>query len=306
MIAGLGHIARHGRIGLVLGLLAGVLLPDVALMLRPWLPEMIGLLLFLTALRIGATQAVGSIGALGQSAKIVLVYQVVLPVLAFGAFWLFGLAATPVALIVVLALSAPPITGSPNFTLLLGHDPAPALRLLVLGTAAFPLTVLPVFWLLPVLGSAGAAFAASAWLMAVIAGSVGAGFAVRRAFFRAPKPDVIAAIDGLTVIMLAVIVVGLMSALGPAIRGAPSVLVGWLALAFALNFGMQMLAHTALPDTSARVPVAIIAGNRNVALFLVALPSDITDPLLIFIGCYQLPMYLTPILLKRFYVRPAP
>ncbi len=71
MIAGLGHIARHGRIGLVLGLLAGVLLPDVALMLRPWLPEMIGLLLFLTALRIGATQAVGSIGALGQSAKIV-------------------------------------------------------------------------------------------------------------------------------------------------------------------------------------------------------------------------------------------
>ena len=135
MIAALGHIARHGRIGLVLGLLAGVLLPDVALMLRPWLPEMIGLLLFLTALRIGATQAVGSIGALGQSAKIVLVYQVVLPVLAFGAFWLFGLAATPVALIVVLALSAPPITGSPNFTLLLGHDPAPALRLLVLGMA---------------------------------------------------------------------------------------------------------------------------------------------------------------------------
>ena len=83
-------------------------------------------------------------------------------------------------------------------------------------------------------------------------------------------------------------------------------LAGWLALAFALNFGMQILAHTVLADTIARVPVAIIAGNRNVALFLVALPSDITDPLLIFIGCYQLPMYLTPILLRRFYVRHAP
>ena len=27
----------------------------------------------------------------------------------------------------------------------------------------------------------------------------------------------------------------------------------------------------------------------------------VTDPLLLFIGCYQIPMYLTPILLGRFY-----
>ena len=44
-------------------------------------------------------------------------------------------------------------------------------------------------------------------------------------------------------------------------------------------------------------------GNRwiVVALFLVALPQATTDPLLIFIGCYQIPMYLTPVLLGRFY-----
>jgi len=49
------------------------------------------------------------------------------------------------------------------------------------------------------------------------------------------------------------------------------------------------------------VPLAIIAGNRNIALFLTALPTPVTDPLLLFIGCYQIPMYLTPILLGRFY-----
>ena len=32
-------------------------------------------------------------------------------------------------------------------------------------------------------------------------------------------------------------------------------------------------------------------------------PAEVTDKLLLFIGCYQLPMYLTPMLLGRFYRR---
>ena len=49
--------------------------------------------------------------------------------------------------------------------------------------------------------------------------------------------------------------------------------------------------------------LAITAGNRNIALFLVALPPETTDALLLFIGCYQVPMYLTPLLMTRFYAR---
>ena len=50
-------------------------------------------------------------------------------------------------------------------------------------------------------------------------------------------------------------------------------------------------------------PLAIGAGNRNIALFLVALPPEVLAPLMIFIGCWQLPMYLTPLLLPRLYER---
>jgi ACR3 family arsenite transporter len=35
-------------------------------------------------------------------------------------------------------------------------------------------------------------------------------------------------------------------------------------------------------------------------LFLVALPETVTAPLLVFIGCYQIPMYLTPLVTGRF------
>ncbi|MEO1398544.1 MAG: hypothetical protein AAFU56_06720, partial [Pseudomonadota bacterium] len=50
-----------------------------------------------------------------------------------------------------------------------------------------------------------------------------------------------------------------------------------------------------------RPALSIVAGNRNMALFLAALPAATTDPILLFIGCYQIPMYLTPILLGRLY-----
>ena len=39
----------------------------------------------------------------------------------------------------------------------------------------------------------------------------------------------------------------------------------------------------------------------SVVVFLVALPPEVIAPLMIFIGCWQLPMYLTPILLPRLY-----
>jgi len=42
---------------------------------------------------------------------------------------------------------------------------------------------------------------------------------------------------------------------------------------------------------------SIVAGNRNIALFLIVLPPEVAGPLMIFIGCYQIPMYLTPMVL---------
>jgi hypothetical protein len=104
---------------------------------------------------------------------------------------------------------------------------------------------------------------------------------------------------------MAVLVVGLMSAVGPALRSDPTALALNLAVAFAANFGLQIGTFLILRrrDPANAAPLAIVAGNRNIALFLTALPSTITDPLLLFIGCYQVPMFLTPIMLNRLYRR---
>jgi len=62
------------------------------------------------------------------------------------------------------------------------------------------------------------------------------------------------------------------------------------------------LRHNVRPEET--VPYSIVAGNRNIALFLVAMSPDQAEPLLIFLGCYQVPMYLTPILMARLYRKP--
>ena len=73
-----------------------------------------------------------------------------------------------------------------------------------------------------------------------------------------------------------------------------------LALLFSLGlFASALTVALAWPDRAEAPALAVAAGNRNVALFLGVLPAALTDDLLLLIGCYQVPMYLTPLVLPR-------
>jgi ACR3 family arsenite transporter len=298
--------ARYGRSILVLGLVLGIALPDLALAMKPWIGELVAGLLFISALRVGPRQALGALADMRASLGFALVCQVGFPVAAILLFAFAGWSGA-LATGLVLMLAAPPISGSPNLTILTRNDPAPALRQLVIGTALLPATVIPVFWLAPALGTAGEVIGAASRLLLIIGCAAGTAFLIRCFLLRTPSPEALGVIDGLSALAMAVVVVGLMSAVGPAIRYQPDALLLALAAAFAGNFGLQIsmaIVLRRLAPGGSVAPLSIGAGNRNLALFLTALPAAVTDPLLLFIGCYQIPMYLTPILLGRLY-RPA-
>jgi len=294
----LGRVALNGRLVLVAGLAGGVLLPVVAQSMAPHLPWMVAVLLFLSAFRIGPRETLGQLRGIGRSLGALFVLQLAMPVLAFGLFYAAGLAGSLPAVALVLMLAAPPITGAPNFTILAGENPAPAMRLLILGTAAFPATALVAFALLPTVGGG---VPAAGWLMLKVMGAVGLGFAARAVTLPRPTPVQIKALDGLGVIALAVIVVGLMAGIGPLLQNDLWALAGWLTLAIVANFGLQAagfaLTRGRIPPPE-RAAFGIIAGNRNIALFLIALPPETIATLLPFIGSYQVPMYLTPLMLR--------
>ncbi len=304
MIRALSLCASHSRTLLILGLLAGIGLPGLAAAMAPWLPEMVAILLVITAFRIGYRAAFGALGDLRWSLPAVLVLQLAVPLLVAVLGHLAGLGGTPLALALVLACAAPTIAGGASLAIILRQDPGRMMQFLVLGTALFPLTLLPVLVAVPVVVDVSVLLGVGLRALLIILGAAGLGFLLRHWLLPVANAAQTKAMDGASVFFFAVIVVGLMAALGPMLRSDPWTALAWAVAAFGLSFGLQLLTLLALRhSTLAHVsgPLALAAGNRNIALFLVTLPPEVMAPVMIFVACWQLPMYLTPILLPALY-----
>ena len=295
----LGFVARHGRFVVASSLIVGLLLPDLGTFVRPWLPEMIALLLVLAALQIEPRQMLGALHELPHLIGVLIAFQVGMPLAIVSAAWALELLEHPLVLPVVLMASAPAVTASPLIALMVGRNPAVAMRVLILGTAMLPLTILPVFYAMPVLGSTKEVTIAALKLLAVIVTATVASIAFRKWTKEIPKTS-LDALEGLAAILFFVAVLGLVSTVRPMITDETSEFAFWMSAAFAANFSAQALAYFAIRKTrlsGAAVELAFIAGNRNMALFFISLPVAIGDRMLPFIGCYQYPMFITPLLL---------
>ena len=298
--------ARHARLVPILGLVIGITRPDLTAAMAPFIGEMVAALLFLAALRIGPRQALGALSDVRKAILRVVVLQLAMPLAGVALLVATGTLATVPGLRLILVLAGAPISGSPHLVAMTGNDPAPALRQLILGTALLPLTVVPVFWLTPAFGSPLEVIKAASGLLILIACSASVAFAVRASILREPSAEAVEAIDGVSALAMAVVVVGLMSAVGPALLDKPVRFSAMLSFAFLINMGLQVAATMvgrSAGDGREAAAIGIAAGNRNIALFLAVIPAEVMLDLLLFIGCYQMPMYMTPVLMSRFYGR---
>lgn len=299
----LAFAARHGPAVLAGGLVAGFVLPLDAELLRPWLPLVVMLIFFLAVLRSDPRRLIGSAAELPGVLRAVLVFQLVMPLCIIAVVWSLDAAEHPVAMALILMCAGPSIVSSPNMCIMLGHDARPALRMMVVGTLLIPFSVVPIFWLMPALGDPTAILAASGRLLALL-GLGGVAVVLRLTLLRNPSQGQYDAMDGLSAIGLAAFVIGLMPGYVDILWIDPVRAAGWFALAFVANIGVQIpvfLWARRHHDPARAVALGMIAGNRNVAIFLVSLPPQVIAPVLPFIACYQAPMYLTPILMRRFY-----
>lgn len=299
--------ARHGPMVLVGGLLLGLFVPPLADAMRPFTREMVILLLFVSVLRMEPSSVLGSLGKLPTVALTVVSLQFALPMLILGTAFVAGWHHSPVVLALVLMTAAPSIVGSPNICMMMGVQPSVAMRLMVTGTLLLPLTVTPILWLLPTIeDSQTVVFAALRLLVTVVIVSLAA-MATRRVLYAKPSAETLRSMEGASALALSAFVIGLMPAVREVALTSPTTLIFWLAIACGANLGLQTLTYRAarnrLPRDEA-VSMSIISGNRNIALFLISLPLAVTEPIMVFIGCYQIPMYLTPTVMRRLYRSP--
>jgi len=306
-MAALLLVARYGRWVLVAGLIAGLVLPDLAAFLSHYIAEMVVLLLFVSVFRMEPSDLRLDWGQIATAGWLVLVLQLALPLVVIALFASFGLLNTPIALALVVMTTAPSIVSSPNLVIMLGHSPSQAMRLLIIGTMILPFSVIPVFALMPQLGGIGPLVTTAARLFVTIVTVTTIATLLRRWLLPQPTQRQIASLDGISTIVVAVFVIGLMTAVSGALEKSLGTLILWIALAFVANLGMQLAAYVLLGSRLKQdtVATAVAAGNRNLALFLVALPEPLIAQILVFVGCYQLPMYLTPLIMPWIYGKPS-
>ena len=304
----LSFCARNGRHGLIVGLIVGILAPEASAYVRPVVLPIVLCLLFLAVLRIGPAGVLSTWrpAGLGRAMGAMLTLQLVLPVLAATGLVAAGVQHSLAGLGLVMLLAAAPLTGTPHLTLMAGGNPVPALRQLILGTALLPITIVPVFWLIPAFGSPVDILHASGFLLAAIAITGGLALALHLTGIVRPTARAHMRMEGLAAIGLGVVVIGFLADVGQTLRDDPLHLAVVLGAVMATVFALQIttfLLASRLPGADDAAALALSSGSRNLALFFGVLPATLVDELWLLIGCYQIPMYIAPLVLRRLILR---
>jgi len=227
---------------------------------------------------------------LKSTTLLLLCMQLVLPVLMLLAMRALGVPhAWQVPVTLVGAASC--ITGGPSIVMMLGGQGSAAIRLLIMSTLALPITHHLLMRTAIILAS-------------VVLGAFVLAKLLRRYLLGQYKAEQREWLDGLAAVFLALIVLGLMAAIHTA-YDKPSLLLTTLFWACVVNFAYQFLGLVLNHLFSTNLPIVfgVMTGNRAVAIFLTALPASTYQPYLLFIACYQIPMYLTPLLGNFIYKR---
>jgi hypothetical protein len=311
--AALAWLGRQATRAVAASIFLGLAVPPLAALFKPYVPEAIFALLVLAFLRVDPQGLRGHAARPGLVLAATAWMMLVTPALLGSIFLALGLSERAPGLFLALVLQAcsAPLMAAPAFAALLGLDAALTLATLVLCMVATPLTA-PVFAHLfagDVLTISAPALGLKLFLL--LAGSALVAAAVRRlagASWLEARRD---KIDGLNVVVLFVFAVAVMDGIAAHFIADPLLVIGLVALAFALTF--VLLGSTALVFARAgrdrALALGLAAANRNLGLMLAATGAALPEATWLYFGLAQFPIYLAPQMLQplaRRVARPPP
>jgi len=297
----LDFLGRHARWALPAGVFAGVVLPELAALLRPLLTAVVigsltAALLRLDWRRLGAALQRPGLALLLTGWQIV-----VSPALVWSASLLTGLP-PDLHLLLVLQAAAPPIGSAPVFALILGLDGALAAVGTVLATLLLPATLTPVVLLL---ADTGLRVDLGAFLLRVVL-VIGAPFAIAAALRWAIGPQRLrrndALVGGLNVVLLVVFAIAVMDGVTARLAAEPAYIGKLLAVACLAARVLHLAAYWAFRWAGARSAfnAAVLSGNRNMGLMLAITAGTAGEAFSHYVAIAQIPMYFAPLLLTPF------
>lgn len=313
LVQGLGWLGHRGTIAVAISAFAGMALPPLSALFRPYVGEAIFLLLVLAFLRVDPIDVLVRLKrprlVIFASLWMMLVLPIGLGLAARGSGLVQQLPDLGVALFLVTA--APPIMSAPAFVSLLGLNGGLSLALLIVAMLATPLAA-------PFIGEVVLAEALpidspslAIRLIALLASTAGIALILRKLMgadrIARAKPQ----IDGLSVILLFFFAVAVMDGVAESFLARPAltIAIGCLTFAVALaQMGLTWLVFQKAAPQDAFV-LAHAVGNRNMGLIVAALGGILPDLAWLYFGLGQLPIYLLPWMMRSMATRlklPAP
>ena len=295
-------VGRNARLVLAVGAMAAPFAGPLSTALSPALPVLLVALYALAMTRIDPLVVLrdtlrpkAALRTLAISATM----MVATPIVLFGLAHALDAGEATVAALVYFAVS-PAISSAAALCFMVRADAALALQVTVFSGFLAP-AVGPVV----AVSLLGEAVPIDAGALALRLGAmIGAGLAIALIARRALTPPRIerngAAFDGVAALTMLAFLIPLFDGVAAQVLDAPIAALATLALAVAANIGLQVATIALLrPRAEAAVAgsLAILMGNRNVSLYVAALPPDPVFAL--FVALYQYPMYFTPLIIGR-------
>jgi BASS family bile acid:Na+ symporter len=303
----LAFAGRHATAFMAVGVLLGLVVPPLASVARPLLVPTLLIPLALALVRLDWSAAAAWRNRPGVVALLLVWVLAVSPLLVWLLTRALSAAAFPEPLsqALVLMAASSPIVSNVAIALLLGLDAPLAVVVVLMGTALVPLT-LPVAaetlvgmsLHMPVVELMGR-------LVALVGSAFAAAWVVRR-IVPARKIDANRElIDGLTVLNMLVFGLAIMDGVTAYAIERPGYVALAIVAAYAFNVLLQVaggLAFRSLGTTRA-LTVALLSGNCNMGLVLVALEGRASFDVTVFFALAQIPMYTLPALMRPLYAR---
>ena len=289
---------------LAASIFGGILAPPLAAAMRDLVTPAVAGLMTLVLLRLDPRQVVAYLRRPALVAAISAWILLACPVLAFAATRAAGLDG-PLGAGLVLMAAGCAATSSPAFARLVGLDAELSLVVAVVTTALVPFTAPPL-----ALGLLGVDLAIGiGGLMLRLTLVVGLpallALLVRHLAGTARLARAGPALDGAVVLVLVIFAFGVMDGVQARLMADPLWVLAGIALALAGNLGLNAVTALAFLPAGRALALAagLLAGNRNQALFLAVLPAAADPNLLLFFALGQIPMFVSPFLLRPVYAR---
>lgn len=313
----LDALGRKAQLALVGGIAFSLVVPALSAMTAPYLPAIVVGTLTMAFARIDLARTLGLWRRPDRIVISLVVLMVVMPVSLAYVLPSFGLpAALSVALILLVA--APPLASGANFAFFIGLDAEFAVNLVLAGTFAMPFVTPFLAFRMLDLGLEVSVFDVFVRLAVTVGLAVVLGASIRILAGRERILRRAKTLDGIAAISMIVFLVAIMDGVPELIVNNGLGAAAMLAAGAAANFGFTLLALMAamvLPQrrdfkaAKGMATVAMFAGNRNYGLLLTALPMPLYAEVAPFVALYQIPIYLTPLVMGpvfRWFIGPRP